>query len=302
MIVSYYQTVRIDAPNFDLKYTRHTSIISNSIEYPYKYRLLNPFVTEMYFTVFKAALPEKPAFILAYSLQNLVVYSFLFIAFVNFMLLWFKEAGAAVGLLMFALLVPLSLTGYDTLGDITTAGFMALGFYLINRNKIGLLYPVIFIGSFNELQVILLVWFYFFSKRRNISSAKVWLNSFLLTLTFVLGYLIIYLVRGGEAGSGDVIWFFTKDAAFNLAHPDFILLGAIMILPLLYFAVREFKSKPEFLRRSLLTVIPLFYVIVFLFTARMREIDKALAIFIILIPLALHSLIPGMVKREDASR
>jgi hypothetical protein len=301
LIVSYYQTVRIDAPNFDLKYTRHSSIISNSIEYPYKYRLLNPFITEIYFSVFKTVLPEKPAFLIAYAVQNLIVYSFLFFTFVRLLLLWFNETGAAAGLLIFALLVPLSLTGYDTLGDITTAGLMALGFYCIIQNKVSLLYPVIFIGSFNELQVILIVWFYLFSNRGNILSGKVWLNSFMLTITFVIGYVIIFLLRGGEAGSEAIIWFFTKDAAFNLTHPDFILLWAIMILPLLYFAVMDFKAKPEFLRRNLLTVIPLFYVIVFFFTARMREIDKALAIFIILIPLALHSLMPGTVKKEGAS-
>ena len=83
-----------------------------------------------------------------------------------------------------------------------------------------------------------------------------------------------------------------NDLQFNLTHPDFVPLWIIMIVPLLFFALKDFKIKPEFLKRSLIFVLPLFYFIAFLFIARMREIDKALTIFVILIPLALFSLVP----------
>ncbi|MGH2575048.1 MAG: hypothetical protein ACRDFC_05035, partial [Ignavibacteria bacterium] len=103
----------------------------------------------------------------------------------------------------------------------------------------------------------------------------------------------------GQAGSENIIWFFTKDAAFNLNHPGFVILWVFMIAPLLYFAIKSFKSKPEFLRRSLTYVIPAFYVVAFFFIGRMREIDKALTIFVILIPLALFSFIPKNLKQQS---
>jgi len=220
----------------------------------------------------------------------------------NFFKLFLDEMGAAVGVLIFAVLVTLSLTGYDTLGDMTTAGLMALGFFLIFSGRVLYLYPLVFIGSFNELQIIILILFYFCGKKNNVKSSKVWLHSVMLTVTFMLTYAIIYLIRGGEAGSGDFVWFFTKDASFNLSHPDFILLWAIMIIPLLYFVLKDLKFKPEFLKRNLLVTLPAFYIFAFFFIARMREIDKALTIFLIIIPLALLTLLPNHIRQEQVKQ
>lgn len=296
LILGYFQTVRTDAPNYELKLTRHTTIINNTIEYPYKYRLLNPYMTQVWISALSAVIPVKPAFIAAYTLQNVIIFAFMLFCLMKFFIFWFDDTGAVIALLLFAVLVPLSLTGYDVLGDMTTAGIMALGFYFINTSKIKLLYPLVFIAAFNELQLILLIAFFFFSKISNLKDKTVWLNSILLTITFLAAYGIIYLLRGGSAGGSEVNWYFTKDAAFNIAHKDWILLWFIMIAPFVYFVFKGFKSKPEFLKNSAVIVLPLFYFGAFFFIARLREIDKALTIFTILIPLALYTIIPKHIK------
>jgi len=299
LVVSYYVTLRVDAPNYEDKYKRHTSIINNTVEYPYKYRLINPYIANIYFTVFKSFVSEKTAFLTAYTIHNFAVFLFMFFAAAKLFSVWFNDTGTIVSLLLFALIVPISLTGYDTLGDITTAGLMALGFYFINTDKIKYLYPIVFIGAFNELQIIILILFYFFGKRGNFKDKKVWLNAVLLTVTFVIAYVIIYLLRGGSAGNDEVVWYFTKDAAYNIANPNFIILWAVLILPLLYYGIKDLKLKPDFLRRNLLTVLPGFYIFAIFFIARMREIDKALTIFLILIPLAVFSLFPSLIKQTE---
>lgn len=300
-VLAYFQTVRTDAPNYDLKLARHNTIIDNTVEYPYKYRLINPYITDAWFTGLKNVLPEKPAFLLAYFIQNILVFSFLMYSLYKFFGLWFDESGAIISLLILALLIPLALTGYDVLGDMTTAGIMALGFYFMNTGRGKYLYPLVFIGAFNELQLILLIPFYFFSKKNNLKDKMVWLNSFMLTVTFIAGYGIIYLIRGGAPGSGDIQWYFTKDAEFNIANKDWIALWALMILPLIVFVIKGFRFKPEFLKRSAIIVLPLFYFIAFFFIARLREIDKALTIFIILVPLAVYSLFPKHIKERKNS-
>jgi hypothetical protein len=299
VILAYFQTVRTDAPNYDLKLTRHTGIINNTIEYPYKYRLLNPYIAEVWFSAAKIVTAEQPAFYIAYFIQNILVFCFLMFASAKFFGLWFDDTGTLVSLLLFAIVIPLSLTGYDVLGDMTTAGIMALGFFFINTGREKFIYPLMFIGAFNELQMVLLAAFYFFAKRSNLTDKTVWLNSLLYTLTFAAGYAIVYALRGGTPGGGDVQWYFTKDAAFNMANKDWILLWAIMILPLLVFVVKGFRFKPEFLKRNALMTLPLFYFAAFFFIARMREIDKALTIFLILIPLALYSIIPNHIKQKE---
>jgi len=296
LILGYFQTVRTDAPNYELKLTRHTTIINNTIEYPYKYRLLNPYITQIWISALSTVIPDKPAFIAAYTLQNVIIFAFMLFCLMKFFRLWFDDTGAVIALLLFAVLVPLSLTGYDILGDMTTAGIMALGFYFINTSKIKLLYPLVFIAAFNELQLILLIAFYFFSKLSNLKDKAVWLNSIFLTLTFLAAYGLIYLLRGGSAGGSEVNWYFTKDAAFNIAHKDWMLLWFLMIAPFIYFVFKGFKSKPEFLKNSAVIVLPLFYFGAFFFIARLREIDKALTIFTILIPLALYTIIPKHIK------
>ncbi|MEO8514471.1 MAG: hypothetical protein ABI543_13000 [Ignavibacteria bacterium] len=292
LLLGYYQTVRTDAPNYELKLTRHETIINNTIEYPYKYRLLNPYITQIWVSALKAVIPEKPAFIGGYLIQNILVFTFMFYCLFKFFRLWFDDTGAVISLLMFSVLVPVSLTGYDVLGDMTTAGIMALGFYFINTSREKLLFPLIIVAALNELQLILLIAFYFFSKAPDFRDKKIWINSILLTITFVITYGTIYLIRGGSAGGGEVQWYFTKDAAFNISHKDWIALWFITIVPLLYFVVKGFKSKPQFLRNSAMIVLPLFYLLAFFFIARLREIDKALTIFTILIPLAIYTLFP----------
>ena len=302
VILGYYQTVRTDAPNYELKLTRHTTIINNTIEYPYKYRVLNPHIVHVWYSALGSVVPQKPAFLAAYTLQNILVFAFMLFCLMKFFRLWFDDTGAVIALLLFAALVPISLTGYDILGDMTTAGIMALGFYFINTAKTKLLYPLVFIAAFNELQLILLIAFYFFAKLSNLKDRSVWINSFLLILTFAAGYVIVYLIRGGSAGTGEVNWYFTKDAAFNIANKDWMVLWLIMITPLLYFVYKGFKTKPEFLRNSAMIVLPLFYFGAFFFIARLREIDKALTIFTIIIPLALMTIFPGNTKIQKEER
>lgn len=297
LILAYFQLIRTDAPNYDLKLIRHTSIIENNIEYPYKYRLLNPYITEIWNSALNIFFPQKAAFLAAYFIQNLLVFTFMLLCLMKFFRLWFDETGSLISLLIFSAIVPLSLTGYDVLGDMTTAGIMAIGFYFINTQKIKFLYPLIFIGAFNELQLILLIAFYFFASKSGFKIPQVWINSILLAITFIAAYGVIYLIRGGSAGSGEVNWYFTKDAAFNFANKEWILLWIIMIAPLLYFAIKGFKNKPEFLKNSAMIVLPLFYLGAFFFIARMREIDKALTIFTILIPLALYTILPNHINK-----
>jgi len=288
----------VDAPEYDKKLIRHTSIIDNSAEYPYKYRLLNPFITHVYYSAFKLFLSEKASLILSYFIQNLLVYGLLMLAVFKLFGIWFDETGSVVGMLMFAILIPLSLTGYDTLGDITTAALMAFGFWCINKGRIFMLFPIVFIGAFNEMQIILLILFYFAGSKQNIADKKAWLNVIGLIAVFAIAYAVIYAIRGGQAGKDDFVWFFTKDASFNLTHKNWIVLWFLMIAPFLYFVFKELKLKPEFLRRNLLFTLPVFYFGAFFFMGRLREIDKALTIFLILIPLSLFTLIPSHIKKS----
>jgi hypothetical protein len=116
----------------------------------------------------------------------------------------------------------------------------------------------------------------------------------------VIGYGLIYLIRGGSAAGSQVEWYFTKDAAFNIAHKGWIPLWIILIVPLLLFAIKNFRLKPEFLKRSAVIVLPLFYFGAFFFVARLREIDKALTIFTILIPLVIYTILPGHIKKTES--
>lgn len=299
IVLAYFQSVRIDAPNYELKLARHQSVINNTAEYPYKYRVLNPYVTNIYFSVLKSFISEKASFLLSYFIQNVLVYGFLMFMVLGFMRLWFDDTGAVIGLMLFAVLIPLALTGYDTLGDLTTAGLMALGFCCMNKGKFYMLFPVIFIGAFNELQIILLTAFYFTGSDKK--DKKVWINSALMAGLFFIAYLIIYALRGGQAGESEFVWYFTKDAAFNIANKDWIILWLIMITPFMYFVLKGLKLKPGFLKRNFLITLPVFYFGAFFFIARLREIDKALTIFLIIIPLALISIIPAHLKKELSS-
>src|ERR1051325_10019564 len=154
---------------------------------------------------------------------------------------------------------------------------MALGFFFMNTGKFKFLFPLIFISAFNELQGILLAAFYFIGSSK--IDKNVIINTVLLIITFAAGYFIVKFIRGGDL-TGNLAWLYTKentemtDLKFNLTHPSFIYLWIVMILPLLYFAVKKIKTKPIFLKRNLFITLPLFYVIAFLFIARMREIDK----------------------------
>ncbi len=299
LLLAYYVTLKSDAPNYELRLARHTAIINNNIEHPYKYRLLNPYMTQFYFTVLKLALPQKASFLIAYFVQNILVFWFLLFSVSKFFSVWFDSGGVLIGALLFAVIALLCMTGWDTLGDLTTAGIMALGFYFINTQKLNYIYLLLIVGAFNELQSILLILFWFFGERKIISSSKAWLRFVSFVITFGAIYALIFILRGTSPETDLNTWAERKDMLFNIHNPAFIIIWALAIGPLLVLALKDIKSKPEFLKRNLFTVLPLFYVAAFFVIARMNEIDKALTIFLILIPMAFYTLLPKYIKQTN---
>jgi len=108
----------------------------------------------------------------------------------------------------------------------------------------------------------------------------------------------MYTIRGGILAIDYHTWSGRGEMFYNIHNPKFILTWGILILPLLLYSLKSFKMKPEFLKINFLTVIPVFYVIIFLLVARLEEIDKALTMFLFLIPLALFTLVPSHVKQN----
>jgi hypothetical protein len=284
---------------YDEKVDRHVQTLTHTAPYPYAYRVLQTYLTEVVRLPLGAFVNYKKSFLAACVVVSFVFYFLAFWLFFKYLLLWFDESLALVGTLLFIAALPISLTGWDETGDIIMLVVFETAFLLMFARKSYWLLLVIFIGAFNREQTVLVAAFYFFSRAKHLREFKAYLNAAMMVLAFLTGWGVLHLWVGTPAAlTQNASSYLSDDFYFNLQHLGWIPIWTASIGVLLVFAAMDLKKKPEFLRMNFLTTLPIFFFIMYLLRARLREIDKAFAIHLILIPLALFTLFPE--DEEDA--
>lgn len=150
-IISYIYFRNIQYPNYFDRFALHESIVNLSASYPYRQRLLVPFLSKYLMNLYGIVLPQKLAFLGSY-----LTYSFFSIfLFLTTLYIWirnfFKENYSIAGVLVIALLMQIALDDhYFQPWSLIDAFFFTLSFILIKQKNFPWLFLINLLANLNR--------------------------------------------------------------------------------------------------------------------------------------------------------
>lgn len=288
-------------PNLDLKIERHNQVLTHTTENLYNYRVLPSLLTE---PVYKSAssLTNNPqtSYIIAFCFVSVLVYAFTLLSMYKFFCdNGLEEVHAVISCLLWVTVLPVSLTGWDEIGDILNLCLFASTFRYMLKGSMLKVVLCTFIAAWNKEQSVLLPIFYlvgFGGGEEKLSTiAK---NTVIIISVFFISTAMLHLFVGQHQQSTITSSYFGTDFYYNINNPEWIIIWLLSLGIFVVFIPLQWKTNNNFLRRNVVITLPLFYILVFFIRARMREIDKAFILHLFLIPMAVRSLLLGREKRE----
>jgi len=278
---------------FDLYYY---GVVDRTLPGPYIYRVLIPFAIQG----LTPLIPVSPMNI-DFALKCLLLF-LCQIVFYTLLRSHLGELESITGVLLFALLLMFSLSyihGPSVLetGDIANALVFAAALLLIERNKFMLLCLVGTLGMLNRETPIVLVPVLFLHDR---FYNRGWFRSAILISVLAVVYLVPRVVIESPSAN----WFLFEGIPWNLpfvaenfAKPLVANLRLLVLLgPLLLLGFSRFQEQPVLFKHAAI-LIPIFLLVHYVL-ATIIEARLWMPLFVVLIPMAMHTL-SGLMKVKE---
>lgn len=281
-------------PHIEEKFQRHEQVLSHTAENLYNYRVLPSLLTECIRVPITTVLSTSPvtSFLMAAILLSAITYyATQWAMFRFFIKTGLDDVSAFGGVILWVIILPFSLTGWDEIGDILNLFFFAVIFthFLEGRILLSLIYLAL--SAWNKEQTLLIPIFYAvgtFPLKKNVKTTV--LNIIFFVGAIIISTFFLHLFVGQSKTSSLTSSYFGTDYLYNIHHPEWIITWILSLGIAIIFAIPSISSAHPFLRYNTLITLPLFYVIIFFIRARMREIDKAFMLHLFLIPIAMQTL------------
>ncbi|PKN01318.1 MAG: hypothetical protein CVU77_05835 [Elusimicrobia bacterium HGW-Elusimicrobia-1] len=263
----------------------HEQVISASAPAPIQYRVFVHYAAE---GLMRSGLDFQTAFTAIRFVFTMLAGWFFF----TFLTKWFAREAAVIGVLwLFALLPFTYIRYYFQPMDIPNLFFFVVGMYAAASGRYAAFLAVLGVAMFNRETAILLVPIWLFARwgRRK--------NTAVIVETAVAGalgigiYALLRRTFAIKAYYSDLFYL-----GSNLSDLRTYIYALIFFGPFVFYAFRDFRSKPLFMRRAAL-VIPFFAIIHFTMTI-MIEPRLWLPILPVFIPLGLWSLTPETLRKS----
>ncbi len=293
--ITFFVTKERYILNVDQKLERHTHVLNHTAENLYNYRIFPTICIEQIKQVTNLCTDnQKNSFLFAVCIFSFITYWLTLLSMYSFFRsIDLEELKSIISVLLWVVILPFSITGWDEIGDILNLCFFAFAFTAMLRGNLVNAALTIALASLNKEQAILIPIFYFvgfFDNKANIVNHLS--RTFLLLSVFILTTLLLHVWVGQHPHSTFESSFFGTDYLYNLNNPEWVIVWILSLGVFIPFALQQLKDKHPFLRNNALITLPLFYIIIFFLRARMREIDKAFILHLILIPMAVQTLFP----------
>jgi hypothetical protein len=300
-VESWYVVTKVIQPNIPARIQFANAIFAGTMRAPYQYRVLKHFAAQAIAGAIEPLVGRDAARLheWSYGLLVLFVFAAFFGVFYAFLRRYYVRSVALLGIVLFALLIPLSVTGYVVEGDFITLLAYTLGFWLMARKHDWAVPIVILVASFNRDQAAYLAVFHalFLLTQRRLWPGVLSLLASAGAWVFVYWYLRqLY----GEKENPST-WEIHIERNTNPDHlQDLIVpLWISEVLFLVILAVLGWPVTNRFYRAALLALVP--YVGLFFLHGHLWELAKFLPAFLVLIPVALQTLAGGRIPERMTS-
>lgn len=309
-LLTYNYYSRIEAPTLAKRIALHTSIVSGTAPYQYRYRVLIPFLVDTVARVFdgvtvpRAAsrscseLPySKATFALAYMVSNFLAFFTLFLCLTALVNHFFGFLFSLIAAFLTAVLLEFTFRDhYFHPWSLWEGALFAAGLLLVHRQRYRLFIALATLGAFNrETSVFLPLGFLFYKLPRNFRSSAfaliaLWRNRELRgAFTGIACWLIAFFLVHHFVGYSPAT--FTPEMAWQnnrRLFPYTLLLNGLLFGPFLFLLPHGLRNSPFLIQRFSL-IIPLYLLLLF-YLGHWWEIRYWISVFPILIPAMVASM------------
>jgi hypothetical protein len=294
-VIAYGYFTRVDKPNFASRLELHHHIITGTAPSPYRYRILVPFVGELFTTASAVVLPVRTSFLLVYGVYDLVAVFFLLASLFAWLRTWFTADQALIGVLFVAGTMPIALQNhYFQPWSLLEVGLLSTALIAIHRQRYWLLACLVALASLNKETAIFIPIAFLLTidakQLMNARSTEEWRPVVVFGALFLIWAIVFWGLRYvlGVAPHIQTIESVlahntTKDSLLRTLLNGSLFLGAWWI-----FALLGFRHAPQFIKRMIF-IIPL-YLITVLVWGVWYEVRLLMPLYPIIVPLGLSFL------------
>ena len=267
----------VDTRVIDAQKSLHQQVLSGEAPAPIQYRIFVHHLAQW-------LINNGFSFVAAYDTIRFIFTFLSALVFYIFISKWFKPESALLGVMIFFAFLPLTyIRYYFQPMDIPNLFFFIAGLAAVRRKNFPLFLIILAVAMTNRETAILLVLIWLLVHWDKNKNSAVIIQTALAAAMGLGIYFYLRKIYSLKHYYSDLFYL-----RFNLTDGRTYLYAAVLIGPLIFYALKNFKSKPEFLRRSVL-ILPFFLVIHYTMTI-MAEPRLWLPVVAILIPMALWSL------------
>ena len=295
IVIAYNYYLHVDQPYLEQRLEIHNQIIQGNADFPYRYRVLVPFICEIAKRSFSFFLSNNRAFLLSYALYDLVSIFFLLTILYVWVRTWFSREQALIGILFVACTMPIALKDhYFQPWSLLECGLFTAGLFIIYKKRHLLLAFFTLIASLNKETAILIPFVFLFSNlvtgntfksNNNINRNTMLLFCIYLSIWAAVFLSLLYL--RGYASINHINYIenllsrnMSKESLLNTLVNGSLFLGIFWI-----FIPLGFKYAPAFIKQ-IAFIIP-FYLITIAVWGVWYEVRLLITLYPIFVPLGL---------------
>lgn len=288
-VSTWYVSTKVIYPFLDGRRAFVDQVWAGTMEAPYQYRLLEHVVPWVLDRLMGFALQnDNLRHGLAYMIPLFAVFAALYLLLFALLRTWVSRNAALLGVSTFAMLVPLSVTGYVEEGNFLTLLFYVVGLLLMTRRQDAWIPLLIGVATLNREQMIWLAVYHaiFLWAHGRLRERRTLVLLAASAVTWAAGYLaprVFFGFRESQYTFALHISHNTDPAALAYAIVPLWIVQAGFLALLCVFAYRQ---SNRFFRLALLSLVP--YTMLFFFLGNLWEMAKWLPAALILIPMAMQ--------------
>lgn len=296
VVIAYGYFTKVDLVNYKTRLELHNQILEGTAPSPYRYRILVPFVVEVFTKALSTVLPIRASFLLSYGIYDLLAVFFLLAMLFIWLRTWFNEE-ALIGVLFVAATIPIALQDHNFQPwSLLEAGLFSAALLAIDKKRFWLLVFIVTLATLNRETAVFIPLAYLVTIDRKsdlkTSSKKDWEPILLFSGLFLIWLAIFWGLRYMRGNALQIETFRELLARNTIKGSLFyaVVNGSLFLGGLWVFAILGYKNAPLFIKRIAL-IIPL-YLLTIMVWGVWYEVRLLMPLYPILVPLGLYYLFP----------
>ncbi|MCD6098300.1 hypothetical protein J7K18_05325 [bacterium] len=266
-----------------------SDVLSNQSDPPYRYRLLVPFLEDNIANLCPSS-SIRSQHLFGFTATFSPVFFLIYYLFHQLLRLYLTENSSLLGVLLLAVVIPVSVTGYLMEGDFLTLLLFILGFWCFHKEKDWAIPLIILLGTFNREQMLFLLVFYILYKAsiNQLRDKKTVLTVVASLLAWGAVFLGLRFILGFMPSRFTVLHHLKSNLNWDNFSNKITAIWLPVVFGFVVLAIASWRKTNRFFKLAFVSLG--IYLLLFLLKGLLWELAKFLPAYLVLIPMALETI------------